>query len=100
MSSTKGTKRKLPDETQSPGAGPSKKIASDSSSPTPIGVSQGHMEGEKPKKKKQKAADKASVFAFDSGDLKTRTRPVSVNVCQGFGGTPAVHQYTMLNDNI
>lgn len=67
-----GQKRKLQDDTQSPGAESSTKNT------THVGSS----EASKPKKKKAKnSSDRSSVFAFDSSDLRSRSKSISINVC-------------------
>ena len=70
-------KRKFEDGTQSPGAGSS--TADAKSSSAAVAASDG---AQKPKKKKIKTSkDQAEVFAFNSADLRSRQRPVSIAVC-------------------
>ena len=71
-------KRKFEDGMQSPGAGSSTADAAKSSSAA-VAASDG---AQKPKKKKIKTSkDQAEVFAFNSADLRSRQRPVSIAVC-------------------
>lgn len=73
-------KRKFEDEAESPGAGLSAATrleavdSSDAVEPSEAAP--------KPKKKKAKGLkDQAEVFAFNSTDLRSRQKPVSITVC-------------------